>query len=170
MTVGREETQAKINLLASGVSRHVPDQSYTVPDRFEECDLECPDRVFLIYNDIEITFAELNRQANRYAHVAMRFGIKPGDVGAVMVENRPEFFYAWLGLSKIGAIAALINTQTRGKALAHALDETGARILFLGGECEARYATVPGLAAKITRVATARRSGEIAWARGPRFS
>jgi fatty-acyl-CoA synthase len=150
MTVSREETQARINLLASGVSRHVPDQSYTVADRFEECAQECPDRVFLIYDDIEITFAELNRQANRYAHVAMRFGIQPGDVGAVMIENRPEFFYAWLGLSKIGAIAALINTQTRGKALAHALDETGGRILFLGGECEARYATVPGLAAKIT--------------------
>ena len=149
MTVSREQTQAKLNLLASGVTRHVPEQSYTVPDRFEEYARDDPDRVFLIYDDVEITFAELNRNANRYAHVAMQFEVKPGDVGAVMIENRPEFFYAWLGLSKIGAIAALINTQSRGKALRHAIEETGSTVLFLGGECGARYATVEGLAKQI---------------------
>ena len=149
MTVSREQTQAKLDLLVAGVSRHVPGQTYSISDRFEECARECPDRVFLIYNDAEISFAELNRQANRYAHVALEFGVKPGDVGAVMIENRPEFFYAWLGLSKIGAVAALINTQARGKALSHAIEETGSTILFLGAECEARFATVPELATKV---------------------
>ncbi|MEH6592852.1 MAG: long-chain-acyl-CoA synthetase [Halioglobus sp.] len=149
MTVSREETQRKLDLLASGVTQHVPEQAYTVPDRFEACARECPDKVFLVYADLELTFAEINRQANRYAQVALGFGIEPGDVGAVMIENRPEFFYAWLGLSKIGAIAALINTQARGKALSHAIEETGSKILFLGGECEARFATVEGLADKV---------------------
>jgi fatty-acyl-CoA synthase len=149
MAVSRQETQTKLELLISAVSSHVPEQTYTVPDRFEDYALEYPDTVFLIYDDIELTFAEINRQANRYAHVALEYGIEPGDVGAVMIENRPEFFYAWLALSKIGAIAALINTQARGKALDHAIEATGSKILFLGGECEARFATVDGLASRV---------------------
>ena len=56
MAVSREETQAKLDLLVSGVSRHVPGQGYTVSDRFEECALECPDQVFLVYRGSEITF------------------------------------------------------------------------------------------------------------------
>ena len=145
MTVSREQTQAKLDLLIAAVSQHIPEQTYTVSDRFEERASECPDKVFLIYGNTEVTFGELNRHANRYAHMALEFGVAPGDVGAVMIENRPEFFYAWLGLSKIGAVAALINTQARGEALKHAVAQTGSSILFLGAECEARFATVEGL-------------------------
>ncbi len=149
MTVSRKQTQAKLDLLIAAVSKHVPEQTYTVADRFEECAQQYPDRIFLICEDVEISFAELNRQANRYAHVALESGIKPGDVGAVMIENRPEFFYAWLGLAKIGAIAALLNTQARRTALSHAIEETGSKILFLGSECAEKFATVEGLAEKL---------------------
>ncbi len=135
MTVSREETQAKIDKLASGTMKHTPEQSYTVADRFEEHAREFPDRIFLIYEDQRITYGELNEQANRYADIAIKQGLKYGDSGAVMIENRPEFFYAWLGLAKIGVIAALINTESRGKALKHAFDVTDSKLLFLGSEC-----------------------------------
>jgi acyl-CoA synthetase (AMP-forming)/AMP-acid ligase II len=114
------------------------------------CAQHYPDRIFLIYDDIEISFGELNRQANRYAHIALESGLKPGEVGAVMIENRPEFFYAWLGLAKIGAIASLLNTQARGKALGHAIEETNSKILFLGGECVEKFATAEGLPDKLS--------------------
>lgn len=159
MSVSREETQSKLDLLASGVMKHVPEQTYTVPDRFEEYAVEYPDKTFLIYNDTEISYAELNRQANRYANAALQLGIAPGDVAAVMIENRPEFFYAWLGLSKVGAIAALINTQARDKALAHAIEETGSKLLFLGAECAALYSTVDGLSSRIKTLVVA--DGEV---------
>ena len=57
MAVSREETQKRLNLLASGVTKHVPEQSYTVPDRFEECARECPNQTFLIYQGAQISFA-----------------------------------------------------------------------------------------------------------------
>ena len=92
MTISREQTQEKVNLLVAAVASHVPEQSYTVADRFEECARDFPDQIFLIYEGIEISFAQLNRRANRYAQIALQFGVAPGDVGAVMIENRPEFF------------------------------------------------------------------------------
>lgn len=146
MTVSREETQAMFDKLAAGAMKHTPEQTYTVADRFEEHARDFPDRVFLIDGDTRITYGEMNRQANRYADVALRMGLKPGDVGAVMVENRPEFFYAWVGLAKIGAIGALINTFARDQALAHAIEVTRSKLLFIGAECVPLFNTRPELA------------------------
>jgi len=139
MAVPREQTQAKYDLLSSGVMKQTPEQTYTVADRFEELAEAKGGNVFLIDGDTKVTYAELNRHANRYADVARTLGMKRGDVGAVMIENRPEFFYAWLGLAKIGAIAALINTQAKDKALQHVLEVAGAKVLFLGAECAHLY-------------------------------
>ena len=149
MTVSREETQAKIDRLASGTMKHTPEQTYTVADRFEEHAKVFPDRCFLIYEDQRITYGELNEQANRYADIALKQGLKFGDSGAVMIENRPEFFYAWLGLAKIGVIATLINTEAKGRALKHAFDVTDSKLLFLGAECIDKVQSSDGVLAQI---------------------
>lgn len=152
MTIPREQTQAHFDLLAEGALSHTPEQSYTVADRLEEWAARQPDRIFLIDGEQRISFAELNRQVNRYAAVAQRLGLSPGQVGAVMIENRPEFFYAMLGLAKLGCVAALVNTFNRGEPLRHALRITSARLLFLGSECAEQFATAPDLADTVTTV------------------
>ena len=149
MPVSREVSQAKLDLLIVKAMAHTPEQSYTVADRFEEHAVNIPDNTFLIYNDESITYAQVNQEANRYADIALQQGLKTGDVAAVMIENRPEFFYAWLGLAKIGVIVTLINTQSRGRALQNAIDITDSKLLFLGAECLALFNTAEGLAEKI---------------------
>ncbi len=62
-----------------------------------------------------------------------------GDVVAVLMENRPEFIIAWLGLAKIGAVAALINSNLQSHTLAHCLKRANARHLILGSECADNY-------------------------------
>ena len=37
--------------------------------------------------------------------------VAKGEVVALLMENRPEYLMAWLGLVKTGAVAALINTH-----------------------------------------------------------
>jgi fatty-acyl-CoA synthase len=135
MAVPREETQAKLDRLSAGALQHTPEQTYTVADRFEERAAQSPDHTFLIFEDERISFSELNRQANRFAHLALAKGLKKGDVAAVMLENRPEFFFAWVGLAKLGVITALINTHARGRALDHALTTTQSQFLLIGSEC-----------------------------------
>lgn len=149
MPVSREESQAKLDLLTVKVMAHTPEQSYTVADRFEEHATNIPNNPFLIYNDQSISYAELNRQANRYADIALQQGLKKGDVAALMIENRPAFFYAWLALAKIGVIAALINTQSRGRALQNAIDITDSKLLFLGSESLSLFKTVDALAEQV---------------------
>lgn len=146
----REETQARMNLIAAGMMKHTPEQSYTVADRLEERAARQPDHPFLIYEGRTISYGEMNRQANRHAHFALSQGLRRGDVAALLMENRPEFLYLWFGLAKIGCIPALINTQISGEALRHALATTASQKLFVGAECLDRLDSMPDMLASLS--------------------
>lgn len=60
--------------------------------------------------------------SNKVANVFKAHGLKNGDTISLMMENRPEFVCIWLGLSKLGVITALINTNLRQSSLAHCIN------------------------------------------------
>lgn len=133
--VSREQTQASIDRFYASVAAPAPTPNWTVMDAFERVASRQPAHACLIYDDRPISYGELDRLAGRYAALAAEAGLRQGDVAAVMVENRPEFFAAWMGLAKLGVTAALINTFARKRALEHAIAETRSRVLFIGAEC-----------------------------------
>ena len=54
-------------------------------------------------------------------------GYKKGDVVALFVENSPEFFAIWLGLSKLGVVTAWINSNLKLEPLAHSIKVSKAK-------------------------------------------
>ena len=82
------------------------------------------------------TFSSLVGRINQYRHWTRATGLSKGDTVALMMSNRPDYFAAWLGLSKEGVIVALINPLLRGEALAHALAAASPLHIIT----EARYA------------------------------
>jgi fatty-acyl-CoA synthase len=135
LSISREHTQRIIDVHRAASGAMMMRADFLVPDCFEEQAARLGERTALIYEGRRVNWSELERRSAHYARVALVQGLRAGDVGAVMIENRPEFFYAWLGLARIGAVAALINTSALGAALAHALRVTQARLLFIGDEC-----------------------------------
>jgi len=93
--------------------------------------------------DAAMTYAELDARANRYAHWAIGQGIKRGDACALVMENRPDYICAWLGLFKAGATVALINTNLTGASLAHSIAISGARHVIVGAELAAVVRDAP---------------------------
>jgi len=81
-----------------------------------------PDAPALICSDESLTYAALAARANAYARWAIAHGIAKGETVCLMMPNRPEYMAIWLGLSAIGVVVALINTQLRGPSLAHCID------------------------------------------------
>lgn len=75
--------------------------------------------------------ARLAAQARRYGAWARAHGIGKGDVVALMLPNSPDYMAAWLGLTGIGAVAALLNIHLRGPALAHAMAAAAPRHLIV---------------------------------------
>lgn len=45
-----------------------------------------------------------------------------GDVIALMVTNRPEYIMLLIGLSKLGVIVALLNTNLKENSLLHSIN------------------------------------------------
>ncbi len=115
-----------------------PDGTFTAADLVEQWAQRTPGAVAVRFEGRDLSYAELDAAANRYAGWAHAAGISRGDAVALLMENRPEFLACWLGLAKIGAVGALINTNLTGASLAHCLRVSGARHLVLGAElCDA---------------------------------
>lgn len=79
-------------------------------------------------------WAELDRFAQRVACWALDEGLERGDVVALSMENRPEYVALWLGLSRVGVVTALLNTQLTGERLAHCVREAAPRAWIVGRE------------------------------------
>jgi acyl-CoA synthetase (AMP-forming)/AMP-acid ligase II len=50
------------------------------------------------------------------------------------MENKPEYAAIWLGLSKIGVITALINTNLKSEPLLHSITIAQSKFLIYGSE------------------------------------
>jgi acyl-CoA synthetase (AMP-forming)/AMP-acid ligase II len=82
------------------------------------------------------TFAEVEAYSNKVANWALSVGIKNRDVVALFMENRPEYVMTWIGLCKIGAIIAMINSNNKKKTLLHALSTGNCSRMIYGAELE----------------------------------
>ena len=121
---------------------YTPGSRLTVADVLEQQAARQAGRTFIAYDDRRVSYAEHNAEANRVADWARGLGLERGDVVALLMENRPEYLSRWMGLSKLGVVAALMNTHISGRTLQAALATSGARHLILGSECADSFASV----------------------------
>jgi len=120
-----------------------PNATRSIVDIVEQQARKRPGNTAIFHLDQAMSYAELDRRANRYAHWALGQGIGRGAVVALLMENRPDFICAWLGLFKVGAQVALINTNLSGAALAHSIAISGARHAIVGTELAENFAAAP---------------------------
>lgn len=105
-----------------------------------------PDAPCCRFEEETISFAAMNRRANRRANFFHGLGVGKGEVVCLLMENRPEFLETVIGLAKLGAVTALLNTNLKGSALAHCINISGATRVIVGAEClEALQAVLPDL-------------------------
>jgi fatty-acyl-CoA synthase len=108
-------TLGRLRTVKSDGPRLATDDLEATVDRF-------PQRPVFIFEGRTTTYAALDAYANRVAHWADGQGLKRGDTVALLMMNRPEYVAIWFGLSKVGVITALLNTQLSGPGLAHSLN------------------------------------------------
>ena len=98
-----------------------------------------PDREFLRFEGTRTTWGEFNNLANQYAKELRRNGIKYGDCVAVLMENSEAFLAAIVGISKLGAIAGLINVNHRKSVLAHSIALISPKMILIDDACGSAY-------------------------------
>lgn len=52
------------------------------------------------------------------------------------MDNKPEYVGLWLGLSKLGVITALINTNLKSQQLMHTLENAKPKLVIYSMELE----------------------------------
>ncbi len=100
----------------------------------------CGDRPALLSDRESFTFATLAERMNRYSRWALAEGIAAGDTICLLMPNRPDYVAIWLGLTQIGAVVALLNTNLSGAALAHCIDAAAPRRIIVAAELAERFA------------------------------
>src|SRR5271170_2705307 len=72
------------------------------------------DKPALLSHRESLSYRALAERSRRYARWALAQGIVKGDVVALLMPNRPEYYAIWLGLTRAGATVALLNTSLTG--------------------------------------------------------
>ncbi|MBM4332582.1 MAG: ATP-dependent acyl-CoA ligase [Deltaproteobacteria bacterium] len=113
-----------------------PIKSYPVPERtvgqiLEDKAKRNQEKVFLFYEDQQITYQQTNERANIASNSFLSLGLKKNDKVAMVMENCPEFLYAWFGLAKIGAWTIPINVALKGEGLAYIIQHCDAETIVV---------------------------------------
>lgn len=106
----------------------------SIPKTFHALAKKHPHKVAFYYEDQKWTFREVEEFSNQIAHYFKSLGFKKGDSIALILENRPEYVAIWLGLSKIGVITALINTNLVSDPLVHSISVAHSKALIYGSD------------------------------------
>ncbi|MBT4674091.1 MAG: benzoate-CoA ligase family protein [Rhodospirillaceae bacterium] len=70
-----------------------------------------------------VTFGQLAERVNRAGNVFTAAGIGRGERVLLLVTDRPEFFYIYLGLLKIGAVPVALNLRLSAGDIAFTIDD-----------------------------------------------
>jgi amino acid adenylation domain-containing protein/non-ribosomal peptide synthase protein (TIGR01720 family) len=95
----------------------------TVPALFEERVRQCPERPAAASDGIELTFAELNAEANRLARVLVELGAGPERFVALALPRTAWFLVAVLAVHKAGAAYVPLDPDAPAGRTADVLDD-----------------------------------------------
>ena len=90
-----------------------------------------PERVAVIAGRSQLTYGEVDDQANRIAHGLIAAGVQPGDRVAICLDNRLETVVAIFAVLKAGAAFMMVNPTTKAQKLLHLLAHARARALVV---------------------------------------
>jgi fatty-acyl-CoA synthase len=126
--------------LTAPIPRH-PDR--LLANVIDEVAARFGDRSALLSETQCMTYSDLAARSHQYARWALSQGFPKGHVIGLLMENSPEYFAAWLGITSVGCIVALLNTNLKGQSLEHCIQVVGARHLIAGAECISAVETLP---------------------------
>ena len=104
-----------------------------------------------------MTYGDVAKRANAYARWALNQAVAKGETICLIMPNRPEYMAIWLGLTSVGVVVSLINTQLRGPALAHCINIVAPKHIIVAAELGEQLTSGSSAAGKSAENLDARR-------------
>ena len=102
----------------------------------EESARQYPDKMAVVFDQIRLTYAQVNAMANQLANGLVKAGIRRGDKICVCCPNLPYFPVIVFGILKAGAVVVPLNVLLKRREFAYHLSDSDAEgfICFQGTE------------------------------------
>lgn len=104
--------------------------SHTLPALLDEQARNFADREAVVGSGRRLTYRALREEAHRAARGFAALGVRKGDHVAILMDNRPEWIVAFLGLQQLGATAVGLNTWATPRELQFALAHAEVKFLI----------------------------------------
>ena len=115
-----------------------PPAAATLPSLFEAQVARTPDAAALLHGDARLSYAELNRRANRLAHRLIRRGVGPERLVGLYAGRTPETIVGLLAILKAGAAYLPLDLGYPAARLALMLDEARPALILTSAETASR--------------------------------
>jgi fatty-acyl-CoA synthase len=112
-----------------------------LPTVIDEVAARMRDAPALLCDREVLTYGALSGRANQYARWALEQGLAKGDVVCLLMTNRPEYMAIWLGITSVGVVVSLLNTNLIGPSLAQCIRVVSPKHIIAAAECAATLNT-----------------------------
>ncbi len=127
-----EEERKQLLVDFNDTAAHVPADK-KLHQLFEDQVAGAPDNIALLYEEHQLTYRELNAQANRAARLLTAKGVGPGRIAALAVERSIEMITGILGILKAGGAYLPIEPQIPREKIVYMLRDSGTPFLIAKG-------------------------------------
>ncbi|CAN7588724.1 amino acid adenylation domain-containing protein [Pseudomonas sp. LjRoot263] len=112
---------------------------------FERQALATPDSVALIFNDLELSYAQLNAAANGLAHSLIAQGVGPEVLVGIAVERSAHMIISLLAVLKAGGAYVPLDPDYPQERLAWMIEDSGLSVLLSQRSLLDRLPSMPGV-------------------------
>jgi fatty-acyl-CoA synthase len=105
-----------------------------LPNVIEEAATRLGSAPALLSDQETLNYRELALRANQYARWVLAQGLAKGDVVCLLMKNRPEYMAIWLGITSVGVVVSLLNTNLTGSSLAHCISVVSPKQIVVAAE------------------------------------
>ncbi|MCT4608303.1 MAG: LLM class flavin-dependent oxidoreductase [Pelagimonas sp.] len=113
------------------------DRAQTMQSAFEAQVDKTPDATALIFENQQLSYAELNARANRAAHVLRDMGVKPGAIVGLYMRRSVDLLVGALAVLKAGGAYLPMDPAYPKDRLRHFVDDSQAAVIITQATLEA---------------------------------
>ena len=139
-SVTSEHDQRRLKAAMMSGQRALPELSLTLPELFQQCVRQAPDKIAITLGHDSLSYAALNRAANQFARQLKSIGVKPGDLIGVCLERSPSLIIALLGIQKLAAAYVPIDPEYPSERVSYMISDSRASVLVVDPQ-DSRHTT-----------------------------
>ena len=128
----------------SGVPRDISAPQTSLYTNLEVSSNRHPEKAAILYYGSTVSYRQLRSEVDAMAgFLQQHCGIARGDRVVLYMQNSPQFVVAFYAVLRADAVVVPVNPMNRSSELQHILEDSGARVAFVGEELMEHIRSLP---------------------------